>query len=224
MTESTGQATEFSGKRALIVDDSKSARAFLARMLEKHGIEVDTAETAEQAIVYLARTRPDEDLLVAAGRGDQSAIGQLYDRFSGQMYGLAMRITQDATLAQDVVQESFVGISLAWYACTTACPRPRAISQRFRGNAASPARNREMPIAPQNRNELSGASMAPGMIIMTTLSMTSMTAIERVSDANASPSAIPAPSPARKRGRRVSEYPKPNASMVATTMVVMLSQ
>ena len=52
----------------------------------------------------------DEDLLVAAGRGDQSAIGQLYDRFSGQMYGLAMRITQDATLAQDVVQESFVGI------------------------------------------------------------------------------------------------------------------
>jgi len=59
VTESTGQAAEFSGKRALIVDDSKSARAFLARMLEKHGIEVDTAETAEQAIVYLARTRPD---------------------------------------------------------------------------------------------------------------------------------------------------------------------
>lgn len=52
----------------------------------------------------------DEDLLAAAGRGDQSAIGQLYDRFSGQMYGLAMRITQDATLAQDVVQEAFVGI------------------------------------------------------------------------------------------------------------------
>lgn len=59
MTESSGQAAEFSGKRALIVDDSKSARAFLARMLEKHGVEVDTAETAEQAIVYLARTRPD---------------------------------------------------------------------------------------------------------------------------------------------------------------------
>ena len=52
----------------------------------------------------------DEDLLVAAGRGDQTAIGQLYDRFSGQMYGLAMRITGDATLAQDVVQEAFVGI------------------------------------------------------------------------------------------------------------------
>ena len=59
MTESSGQVAEFSGKRALVVDDSKSARAFLARMLEKHGLEVDTAETAEQAIVYLNRTRPD---------------------------------------------------------------------------------------------------------------------------------------------------------------------
>ena len=57
-----------------------------------------------------SRSSSDEDLLVAAGHGDQSAIGQLYDRFSGQMYGLAMRITQDATLAQDVVQEAFVGI------------------------------------------------------------------------------------------------------------------
>ncbi|MCC6832743.1 MAG: sigma-70 family RNA polymerase sigma factor [Thermoleophilia bacterium] len=52
----------------------------------------------------------DEDLLIAAARGDQSAMGQLYDRFAGQMYGLAMRITRDATLAQDVVQEAFVGI------------------------------------------------------------------------------------------------------------------
>src|SRR5688500_1711874 len=52
----------------------------------------------------------DEDPLAAAGAGDQRALGVLDDRFSGQMYGLAMRITQDATLAQDVVQEAFVGI------------------------------------------------------------------------------------------------------------------
>ncbi|MEJ0008007.1 MAG: response regulator [Steroidobacteraceae bacterium] len=47
------------GKRALIVDDSKSARLSLARMLEKHGIEVDTAESAELALVYLGTHRPD---------------------------------------------------------------------------------------------------------------------------------------------------------------------
>jgi CheY-like chemotaxis protein len=47
------------GKRALIVDDSKSARLSLARMLEKHAIEVDTAESAELAIEYLRTHRPD---------------------------------------------------------------------------------------------------------------------------------------------------------------------
>jgi CheY-like chemotaxis protein len=47
------------GKRALIVDDSKSARLSLARILQKHAIEVDTAESAELAIEYLATHRPD---------------------------------------------------------------------------------------------------------------------------------------------------------------------
>jgi len=47
------------GKRALIVDDSKSARAFLAKILEKHDLLVESAESAEQAIDYLADHRPD---------------------------------------------------------------------------------------------------------------------------------------------------------------------
>jgi CheY-like chemotaxis protein len=46
-------------KRALIVDDSKSARLFLARVLEKYDIDVDSAETAEAAIDYLTSNRPD---------------------------------------------------------------------------------------------------------------------------------------------------------------------
>jgi CheY-like chemotaxis protein len=46
-------------KRALIVDDSKSARVILSRMLEKYGIEVDMAESAEQSIEYLQHNRPD---------------------------------------------------------------------------------------------------------------------------------------------------------------------
>lgn len=48
-----------SAKRALVVDDSKSARTFLARMLEKYEIDVDSAESAEQAIEYLTHHRPD---------------------------------------------------------------------------------------------------------------------------------------------------------------------
>jgi len=46
-------------KSALVVDDSKSARVILSRMLEKYDIEVDTAESAEQAIEYLNNHRPD---------------------------------------------------------------------------------------------------------------------------------------------------------------------
>jgi CheY-like chemotaxis protein len=46
-------------KRALVVDDSRSARAFLAKLLEEQQIEVNAAESAEQAIEYLAHHRPD---------------------------------------------------------------------------------------------------------------------------------------------------------------------
>lgn len=46
-------------KRALIVDDSRSARVILSRMLEVHGLQVDTAESGEQALEYLRNTRPD---------------------------------------------------------------------------------------------------------------------------------------------------------------------
>jgi len=47
------------GKRALIVDDSRSARVILGRMLEQYGLAVDTAESAEQALEYLRQHRPD---------------------------------------------------------------------------------------------------------------------------------------------------------------------
>jgi len=46
-------------KRALIVDDSKSARLFLSRILVQHAIEVETVESAEDAIEYLSDHRPD---------------------------------------------------------------------------------------------------------------------------------------------------------------------
>jgi len=46
-------------KRALVVDDSRSARLILRRLLEKHGLDVETAESAEQALDYLQNKRPD---------------------------------------------------------------------------------------------------------------------------------------------------------------------
>ena len=46
-------------KRALIVDDSRSARAFLARLLERQGLEVDGVGSASEAYAYLRRQLPD---------------------------------------------------------------------------------------------------------------------------------------------------------------------
>jgi CheY-like chemotaxis protein len=46
-------------KRALIVDDSRLARAVLSRLLTEHGVAADTAESAELALDYLKHSRPD---------------------------------------------------------------------------------------------------------------------------------------------------------------------
>ncbi len=46
-------------KTALIVDDSKTARVVLKRVLEAHELDVDTAESAESALDYLNAHRPD---------------------------------------------------------------------------------------------------------------------------------------------------------------------
>ena len=46
-------------RRALVVDDSKSARVVLSRMLEKYGIEVDPADSGEAALEYLKEHHPD---------------------------------------------------------------------------------------------------------------------------------------------------------------------
>ncbi|MEY4761603.1 MAG: hypothetical protein RLZZ200_1459 [Pseudomonadota bacterium] len=46
-------------KRALVVDDSKSARAYLVRQLERLDLEVDVAESADEALDYLELQHPD---------------------------------------------------------------------------------------------------------------------------------------------------------------------
>jgi CheY-like chemotaxis protein len=46
-------------KTALVVDDSKTARNVLKKILETHDLEVATAESAEAAIDYLSDSRPD---------------------------------------------------------------------------------------------------------------------------------------------------------------------
>ena len=44
---------------ALVVDDSKTARITLKRMLEKHDLHIDTVESAQQALDYLVSKTPN---------------------------------------------------------------------------------------------------------------------------------------------------------------------
>ncbi|MGV3710166.1 MAG: RNA polymerase sigma factor [Gemmatimonas sp.] len=54
-------------------------------------------------------TNQQEDQLTVAAmaRGDERAAAQLYDRYSGTMYALAIRITGDHADAEDVVLDTF---------------------------------------------------------------------------------------------------------------------
>jgi RNA polymerase sigma factor (sigma-70 family) len=52
----------------------------------------------------------DEALVALIARSDESALAELYDRIGGTAYGLAYRVLRDEALAEDAVQEAFLGL------------------------------------------------------------------------------------------------------------------
>ncbi len=53
----------------------------------------------------------DQAALLRIADGELAALEDLYDRYKTMAYSIAYRITNDATLAEDVVQDAFLG---AW--------------------------------------------------------------------------------------------------------------
>ena len=51
---------------------------------------------------------PIGELLRRAGRGDQSAFGELYDALSPLVYGVVLKVVRDPSQAEEVAQEVFV--------------------------------------------------------------------------------------------------------------------
>jgi RNA polymerase sigma-70 factor (ECF subfamily) len=50
----------------------------------------------------------DAQLVVAVGRYDEAAMGELYRRYGPAVYGLARRVIGDASMAEEVLQDVFV--------------------------------------------------------------------------------------------------------------------
>ncbi len=67
---------------------------------------------AHRAIIYrMSPVEESDGVLVArCGGGDEDALAALYDRHGGAAYGLALRVARDAGLAEDAVQEGFLGV------------------------------------------------------------------------------------------------------------------
>lgn len=61
----------------------------------------------------------DEALVALIARGDENALGELYDRQGRVAFGLAYRVLRDERLAEDAVQEAFLGV---WRTASTFRP------------------------------------------------------------------------------------------------------
>ena len=68
-------------------------------------------ETPEQAAPEgLSEDRSEAELMRQIAAGEIGGLEALYDRYHAMAYALALRITTETGLAEDVVQDSFLGV------------------------------------------------------------------------------------------------------------------
>lgn len=86
-------------RHVLIVDDSKSARLMLRKMLQGFGLTVDMAESAEDALTYLHDQRPDAIFMdhTMPGMDGLTAVRQIRNDPATAAIPIAMYTSKDDT-------------------------------------------------------------------------------------------------------------------------------
>src|SRR5215468_4356629 len=56
----------------------------------------------------MIETRSDTSLMLAVSRWQEDALAELYRRYGGMVYGLALRVVADASDAAEIAQDVFL--------------------------------------------------------------------------------------------------------------------
>jgi len=83
-----------------------SGRGHEGRVIPLRARRRERPESTARELAHLS----DEAVLALIARSDEQALAELYRRFGRMAYGLAYRILRDDALAQDAVQEAFLGV------------------------------------------------------------------------------------------------------------------
>ena len=95
-------------RHVLVVDDSKSARLMLRKMLQGFGLTVDTVDSAEEALNYLRTQRPDAIFMdhTMPGSDGLAAIRQLKREPATAMIPVTMYTSKDEPSYQGEAQQA----------------------------------------------------------------------------------------------------------------------
>ncbi len=72
--------------------------------------EAQRLSAPEQRQAAISQALRDDELIALVARREEAALGQIYDRYGGLVYTIALRVTGDRQTAEEVVQDVFQSV------------------------------------------------------------------------------------------------------------------